>query len=436
LLNVHYFTMRRRACRALIILFLLKLCLAIKSYSYSMTSKKSGIEAKNWEFRRHSIGYEVATGSSDSSSSSSSGGEILSLTDNEPILLLNGFGVGSFHQHRLMSEMTNRDRERSVYAMDYLGQGRSWPIDCDDGNSPNELGLIYSADMWVDQIINFIEEILLKQHPNCDRVHLVGNSVGGYLATVVAAKRPDLVETICLLNATPVWGLNLPFWSGKLPPPFIPRMIGRALFDWIRDLGIIGKYLDVAYSNRKAFGEELIQQIRSCTEGKGGHAAFASILWSPPATYHHDDEKQRNVKDFYQLLKMLKCDVLFVFGQNDPWCKPVLARKMLKSISSGRVSSSLKSCRYLQLSNVGHCPNHEAPQAVAKAVTTWISGGAGATTTQKDCETILDRSKLTFIENGKKEETFIEEWGEISMQELAMEDIQISLMDRLTGLLV
>lgn len=27
-----------------------------------------------------------------------------------------------------------------------------------------------------------------------------------------------------------------------------------------------------------------MNQIRGCTEGKGGHAAFASILWSPPAT--------------------------------------------------------------------------------------------------------------------------------------------------------
>jgi hypothetical protein len=28
---------------------------------------------------------------------------------------------------------------RQVYGIDYLGQqGRSWPVDCDDGNSENE----------------------------------------------------------------------------------------------------------------------------------------------------------------------------------------------------------------------------------------------------------------------------------------------------------
>ena len=36
-----------------------------------------------------------------------------------------------------------------------------------------------------------------------------------------------------------------------------------------------------------------MKQIRACTEGPGGHAAFASILWSPPASIevrlYHDN---------------------------------------------------------------------------------------------------------------------------------------------------
>ena len=60
--------------------------------------------------------------------------------NNEPILLLNGFGVGSFHQHRLVHELMlarendngNDDsqqqqhrQQQTIYCMDYLGQGRS-----------------------------------------------------------------------------------------------------------------------------------------------------------------------------------------------------------------------------------------------------------------------------------------------------------------------
>jgi len=382
----------------LLILLLTELCLSIESLSSNtnndLSKINSGIEAKKWDFRGHSINYEIVKWDEENERENSS-----------PILLLNGFGVGSFHQHRLMSEMkNNHDVQRPIYAMDYLGQGKSWPIDCDDGKSPNEIGLLYSADTWVDQIIQFLEEIVLSKKK---KVHLVGNSVGGHLAVVVASKRPDLVESICLLNATPVWGLNLPFWSGKLPAPSIPKFIGRTLFDRIRDLRTIETYLSAAYSNREAFDTVLMNQIRSCTEGKGGHAAFASILWSPPATK----------ENFYQLLSQLECDVLLLFGQNDPWCKPVLAQKMFDSMIS---KTSRHHHRYLQLFNVGHCPNHEAPKAVAKALTTWISNEK-------------NRSKLSFFD-GKKEETFIEEWGEISMRE--DENVEINFLDRVTKLLI
>lgn len=261
------------------------------------------IEPKSYQWQQngqHQIGYEVANRIEEGSNNNKD--------DATPILLLNGFGVGSFHQHRLMPKLIsvkknsddNNDKEkeeeeeeasRTVYGIDYLGQGRSWPIDCDDGNSENEKGLIYSIDTWTDQVIQFIETIIIPYHQKSNennnttanvKVHLIGNSVGGHLSAIVAAKRPDLIESICLLNATPVWGLNLPGWDGVLPPPFLPRKIGRYLFDQIRDLNTIEKYLDNAYYYRDAFDKELMGDIRACTEGKGGHAAFASIMWSPP----------------------------------------------------------------------------------------------------------------------------------------------------------
>jgi len=164
--------------------------------------------------------------------------------------------------------------EIEMYGIDYLGQGRSWPIDCNDGNSESEAGLIYSVDTWADQVIAFINEVIQNK-----KLHLVGNSVGGHLSVVLAAKHPSLFQSIVLLNPTPIWGANLFGWSGHLPPPPLPRTVGRVLFDWIRDEGTIYQYLNVAYSRNEAFmGDGLISKIRACTEGKGGHAAFASIL--------------------------------------------------------------------------------------------------------------------------------------------------------------
>eukprot|EP00542_Grammatophora_oceanica_P014794 CAMPEP_0194029486 /NCGR_PEP_ID=MMETSP0009_2-20130614/3193_1 /TAXON_ID=210454 /ORGANISM="Grammatophora oceanica, Strain CCMP 410" /LENGTH=403 /DNA_ID=CAMNT_0038669161 /DNA_START=165 /DNA_END=1376 /DNA_ORIENTATION=- len=354
---------------------------------------------RSWDFRGHHIGYEEAarahpeTGDADHD------------VRKEPILLLNGFGVGSFHQHRLMPQLLQYD-DRAVYGIDYLGQGRSWPVDCQDGNSENEKDLIYSADTWVEQIVNFIDEVILPKHNGIQKIHLVGNSVGGYLSVAIARRRPDLIASVTLLNATPVWGLNAPGWSGHLPPPALPRKIGRFLFDKIRDLETIDKYLEAAYSNNGAFSMALSQQIRGCTVGNGGHAAFASILWSPPATFPGE------VQDWFRNLGKLDCDVLLIFGAADPWCKPAFAKKMIKELSNREALEH----RYLELSNVGHCPNHEAPTAVGKAVSKWVSAH--------------DRGASLALVDGPQE-VFQEHWGEIAMREKSAADIPVGLIDRL-----
>ena len=281
------------------------------------------LEERTWAFRGvHPVHYEVAYcpspgGGGGEDGKSEEEGEVV------PLVLLSGFGVASFHYRRLMRELLLRNRrtdstgggpssegrrrEYRIYALDYLGQGRSWPPDCDDGRSPAESGLGYSADTWVEQVACFVSDVVLDECQGTGRVHLVGNSVGGYLSTILASRRPDLVETLTLVNATPVWGLDLPGWDGRLPAPSLPRAVGRAGFDLIRNPDVIGKYLDSAYvcpgahdgSHPDSFhppghpehdpddaGRCLGERIRECTEGKGGHAAFASILFSPPATDH------------------------------------------------------------------------------------------------------------------------------------------------------
>ena len=118
---------------------------------------------------------------------------------------------------------------------------------------------------WIDQLITFIEEVIIPEHQVSGKapvkVHIIGNSVGGHLAAHLANRRPDLVGSLCLLNPTPVWGLNLPGWSGHLPAPAIPKRIGRYLFDQIRDLRTIEKYLENAYARKDAFTEELVSYL-------------------------------------------------------------------------------------------------------------------------------------------------------------------------------
>lgn len=371
--------------------------------------------------RGHHIGYEdcrkkqddvanssaaaVAPTSSATIDPSSSG----AIAEETPVLLLNGFGVGTFHQHRLMPKLIDSsDGNRVVYGIDYLGQGRSWPIDCDDGESESERGLRYCINTWADQIIEFIEEVILPEHTSSKKIHLVGNSVGGYLSVVLASKRPDLISSVSLLNATPVWGLNAPGWSGVLPAPFLPKRIGRYLFDRIRDFKTIEKFLGETYSNRLAFDDDLMKRIRGMTEGPGGHAAFASILWSPPAEFDAEGST-----DFYGSLGKLDCDCLLVFGKDDPWCKPAFAKRMSECL--GKRSDHVH--RYVEVENAGHCPNHEAPTATAAIVNRWLEADEGA------------RCVIKLVEGNTEE--FKEEWGMNYIREIGADEISMSIFDRI-----
>ena len=438
------------------------------------------LDQKTWMFQnKYPIAYEVAKVVSDNDTDNNS--------DEVPILLLNGFGVGSFHQHRLMRQLLieqqqqqqqqqqqehpTNNRQYIIYGIDYLGQGKSWPTNPQDGNSPDEYLLGYSADMWLDQLSSFVQEVILSSlessttaelestalesnvvNNNNNKVHLVGNSVGGYLATILTHRHQHLVASLTLLNATPVWGLNLPGWDGRLPAPMIPKIIGRQLFDVIRNEDVIKEYLNAAYVNSKAFDGSFVDsfdgwggcgggsckddgvdanndggggepslgiKIRQCTENNGGHAAFASILWSAPASG----------VSFYDALEQLQeVDVLLLFGADDPWCTQAVGKRMhvtldkRKSDGARTTVSTTAAHRFVTLDNVGHCPNHEAPTAVARVLLPWLNAN------DSDQRRVVPLGSQTLIK---------EPWGEVFIREVSIaESNSLGLVDRVVSTMV
>eukprot|EP00984_Skeletonema_dohrnii_P010976 scaffold4339_cov100-Skeletonema_dohrnii-CCMP3373.AAC.1 len=415
------------------------------------------LEQKTWMFQdKYPIAYEVASAANTNNISNED-------VTTVPILLLNGFGVGSFHQHRLMRQLLIEQQKQQskqrfiLYGIDYLGQGKSWPADPQDGNSADEYQLGYSADMWLDQLASFVQEVVISPATDNDddstttitasnsisnnnKVHLVGNSVGGYLATILTHKYPQLISSLTLLNATPVWGLNLPGWDGKLPAPAVPKAIGRQMFNLIRNEDVIRQYLEAAYVRGEAFdgtfedgfdgwgciassnadnengaatgggrGEPLGAKIRACTEGNGGHAAFASILWSAPASGI----------SFYEALQQVPVDVLLLFGGDDPWCTEAVGKRMHVTLASRRDGSA---CRFVTLKNVGHCPNHEAPTAVAQVLMPWLDAD------DSEERRVVPLDSISHIQ---------EPWGEVVIREVSIEESEsLGLVDRMVSSMV
>jgi pimeloyl-ACP methyl ester carboxylesterase len=93
-----------------------------------------------------------------------------------PMLFLPGFGVGSFHYEKQLKDL---GRDCRVWAIDFLGQGMSLPLEdptpCSsegetsvskdyawgfgDETEPWASDLVYSIDLWQDQVQYFIEQV-------------------------------------------------------------------------------------------------------------------------------------------------------------------------------------------------------------------------------------------------------------------------------------
>lgn len=81
--------------------------------------------------------------------------------------------------------------------------------------------------------------------------------------------------------------------------------------------------------------------------------------------------------------------------------------------------------RYVELDNVGHCPNHEAPQAVASIASRWTGAG-----------TSRHQESLSLLNHDDDCVIFKEPWGDVVAREVDEKDINLSLMDKIITSLV
>ncbi len=249
-----------------------------------------------------------------------------------PVLILNGFGVGLFHQSRLIEELKLKASPFSeVYTIDYLGQGKSWPPP-----SSSTEGISYNAKTWVSHLSSFVRDVISAPPV------LVGNSLGGYLAPHVARFAP--VHSIVLANATPVWKgplSSLP-WDGSLPAPCFNKLVGSAMYDVIRSPPAVEFLLRQCYSNPAA-RSGLASSIMEMCSNPLGHDAFTSIISSP------------GLGPFGEALDHARVQVHSLHGDRDPWISVASARYY----SRGKV---------ILVGGAGHCVLHEGAAASATAL--------------------------------------------------------------------
>lgn len=98
----------------------------------------------------------------------------------EPVVLLHGFGASSDNWNRIAGRLTRRYR---VIAPDLPGWGQSTRTD----------SASYAYPQQIERLHQFLSALGLR------RVHLIGHSMGGFIASAYAARYPEEVITLGLI---------------------------------------------------------------------------------------------------------------------------------------------------------------------------------------------------------------------------------------------
>ncbi|NLU67280.1 alpha/beta hydrolase [Streptomyces sp. HNM0574] len=256
-----------------------------------------------------------------------------------PALFVHGLGGSSQNWTALMAELADTvDGE----AVDLPGFGDSPPPDSGD----------YSVTGHTRAVIRYLDA--------CGRapVHLFGNSMGGAVATRIAAVRPDLVRTLTLVS--PALPERLPqrtaVPTALLAVPGVARLFGRLTQDWTAERRT-GEVLALCYGD----------PARVTPEGFAAAVEEYERRLRLPYFWDALSRSARGIVDAYTLggqhslwrqAERVLAPTLLVYGGRDQLVGFRMAR---------RASAAFRESRLLALLEAGHVAMMEYPEAVGGA---------------------------------------------------------------------
>jgi len=256
-----------------------------------------------------------------------------------PALFVHGLGGSSRNWSALMPLLQD---VVACEALDLPGFGDSPPPD--DGN--------YSVTGHARAVIRFLDAT--------DRgpVHLFGNSLGGAVATRVAAVRPDLVRTLTLVSpALPeirVQRTALP--TGLLAVPGIAALFARMTREWTAEDRTRG-VMELCYGDPARVSEIGFRDAVAEME----HRLRQPYFWDAMA------RSARGIVDAYTLggqhglwrqAERVLAPTQLVYGGRD---------RLVSYRMAHRAAAAFRDARLLTLPDAGHVAMMEYPEAVAKA---------------------------------------------------------------------
>jgi pimeloyl-ACP methyl ester carboxylesterase len=208
----------------------------------------------------------------------------------------------------------------------------------------------YDASVWRDQVLDFVEQIVLRDDDGGNGVILAGNSLGGYTAMYASSdERIEKVVKGCILLNSAGRFRNL-----EEETPSEPNPIVKYLSSAIQRMVIAASFIYPV--NNVNVDEELVQSIQTPSLHPNAAEVFYRVIAK------NGRGPQACVDD---LLEKTSCPILLCWGEKDPWIVSETADRMLQIHNDFHGG---KRCIKRVSIDAGHCPHDENPESVNQAI--------------------------------------------------------------------
>jgi len=277
--------------------------------------------------------------------------------NNPPILLVHGFGANVNHFRYNIPVLEQKNYH--VIAIDLLGFGAS--------DKPKEE--VYSIDLWVDLLCDFIEYIKEENVNKSDQPFVIcGNSIGGLCSLAVSARVPSQVRGLVFFNcAGGMTGFRyeeLPFYIWPVLFFFQKVVFGPLLgglyftnFKTRQNVQSIlingGVYRDTTNVN-----EELLEVLLGPSDDEGAQEVFLKVFGGDAGPTPES------------LLPKVECPILALWGDDDPWVPADKGNH--PAVDFDQYVKEGIDFKLVLLENTGHCPHDECPSKVHDELLPWL----------------------------------------------------------------
>lgn len=274
--------------------------------------------------------------------------------DAEPAVLLHGLGGSATNWTDVMGLL--QDRLDSA-APDLPGFG--W--------SPPPADRDYSLRAHAHRVVEFLDQRYAGP------VHLFGNSLGGAVATVVAAVRPELVRTLILVSpALPVLrprrtNIHLP----ALAIPFAGQRLARRLNRFPAEARVQAT-LALCYADPSRVPPRRVQEAVSEAERRAQleHESEAVLLSLRSLLTAY---VRPRVWPLWGLAAHVRAPTLLVYG---------LADRLVDPRTAGRAARTFPDAALVMLPDSGHVSQMEHPDVVAREIRRFLDRAAATSAPQ------------------------------------------------------